>query len=193
MKENFMIKLILIYFYLPSYFNSGYVTRQSFHKLGYFDPDKMCVVYILTQYPDVEKLWKSWLYLPALSASNQPCQADINRQNLFDILDNIKCDLGKHLWLWLLRKRWPRCVTVPRGGRDQEPASKELLVRSFLCLFLPVLFLFVFFYVRFVLFSSVCFGLSLSVPKRRKRSRVFLKGARRQIFCWFVLFVCLSV
>ena len=47
-------------------------------------------------------------------------------------------------------------MSLPRGGRDQKPSSKELLVRYFLCLFLPVLFLFVFFYVRFVLFSSVC-------------------------------------
>ena len=31
---------------------SGNVTQRSFHQLGYFDPEKMCVLCSLAQYPD---------------------------------------------------------------------------------------------------------------------------------------------
>lgn len=108
------------------------IQQQSFHQLGYFDPEKMCVLYILTQYPDKancnfhacpENLWQNKLWL---------------RETSLIVIVGVE------------EAMTTLCRSVPKRGRDQEPSSKELLVRFVFCLALFHLFRW------FCLSSSLC-------------------------------------
>ena len=115
---------------------------------------------------------------PSLSSRHQPSKP-------FGTFWTIKCDSGKHLWLWLLRKLWPRCVAAKRKKR-----SKAIL-KGIPC----NMFLLFFVFVCFVLFSSVRFSFIRSqeeeeiksLPQRSSSSDLLLVC----FVCLFISLVCI--